>query len=280
MDFRSLRYFVAVYEELSFSAASKRCFVAQPSISAAVQQLEAELDCSLFVRHSKGVTATTEGTQLYPKACQVLTDVLNIKQQFQEQGLQLPFKLALMPFLSGKRVSRLIKHLMQKLPELDLTLVDTNQEADARIISQTIVAPEEIFHKLWIDRYVLATPVNHDLTKIDKVTLSQLNNCAFISRKPCDIIDSWQFAIAQRGLNLKVKATVKTEEYALDLVAAGLGVSIVPLHSLDGRRDLTYCEVSDLQLERVVGLAYSKHTPVAPSLLTAIASIDTKPQKT
>jgi DNA-binding transcriptional LysR family regulator len=274
LDFRSLRYFTAVFEEQSFSAAAKRCFVAQPSISGAVQQLESELECALFVRHSKGITPTTEGTQLYPKACQVLDDIAQIKQQFQDTGEQLSFKLALLPFLSGKRVSKLIKQLMQTLPNLDLTLVDINAQADARIISQTVLEKDEVFHKLWIDRYVLATPVQHPLTAQESVNLAQLNNCSFISRSPCDIIDSWQFAIAKRGLNLKVKATVKTEEYALDLVAAGLGVSIVPLHSLDGRTDLSFCEITDLQLERVVGLAYTKNTAVAPSLLAAITNIE------
>ncbi len=274
MDFRSLRYFVAVFEEQSFSAAAKRCFVAQPSISGAVQQLESELDCALFVRHSKGITPTTEGTSLYPKACQVLEDVANIKLQFQDTPEQFSFKLALLPFLSGNRVSKMIKQLIQTLPNLDLTLVDINEDADARIISQTVLNKDEVFHKLWVDRYVLATPSNHPIAQNSNVSLAQLNNCSFISRSPCDIIDSWQFAIAKRGLNLKVKATVKTEEYALDLVAAGLGVSIVPLHSLDGRSDLRFCEIDDLQLERVVGLAYTKNTAVAPSLLAAITNIE------
>ncbi|NRA19742.1 MAG: LysR family transcriptional regulator [Oceanospirillaceae bacterium] len=274
MDFRALRYFIAVYEEHSFSAAAKRCFVAQPSISGAVQQLEAELECALFVRHSKGITPTTEGTELYPKACQVLSDVAEIKRQFHKEPEQLSLRLALLPFLSGKRVSSLIKQLMHSLPNLDLTLVDINDSADARIISQTLLKKDEVFHKLWVDRYVLATPLGDPITVHKKVKLAQLNNAAFISRAPCDIIESWQFAIAKRGLNLKVKAIVKTEEYALDLVAAGLGVSIVPLHSLDGRTDLSYCEVEDLKLERIVGLAYTKDTAVPPSLLAAISNIN------
>lgn len=274
MDFRALRYFIAVYEEHSFSAAAKRCFVAQPSISGAVQQLEAELECSLFVRHSKGITPTTEGTELYPKACQVLNDISQIKHQFKQSSETLTLKLALLPFLSGKRVSALIKKLFHSLPSLDLTLVDINERADARIISKTLQEKDEVFHKLWIDRYVLAIPLDHPFNSDTKVKLAQLNNAAFISRAPCDIIESWQYAIAKRGLNIKVKATVKTEEYALDLVAAGLGVSIVPLHSLDARTDLSYCEVADLKLERVVGLAYTKDMAVAPSLLAAISNIE------
>jgi hypothetical protein len=43
MDLRSLKYFVSVYQERSFSAAAKACFVAQPSISFAIAQLEENL---------------------------------------------------------------------------------------------------------------------------------------------------------------------------------------------------------------------------------------------
>jgi len=275
LDFRALRYFIAVYEEHSFSAAAKRCFVAQPSISGAVQQLEAELECALFVRHSKGITPTIEGTELYPKACQVISDISEIKHQFKQPCEALSLKLALSPFLSGKRISALIKKLIQSLPNLDLTLVDINESSDAKIISKTLLDKNEVFHKLWVDRYVLATPLDHPLAANSQVKLEQLNNTQFISRAPCDIIESWQYAIAKRGLNIQVKANVKTEEYALDLVAAGLGVSIVPLHTLDGRNDLSFCEIQDLKLERVVGLAYTKDMAVAPSLLTVISNIET-----
>ncbi|MEH6578410.1 MAG: LysR family transcriptional regulator substrate-binding protein [Amphritea sp.] len=179
----------------------------------------------------QGRNPTPEGTRLYSNACRVLEDIQSIKQQFQDKPEHLPLCLGLMPFLSGKRVSRIIKALIQKVPGLDLTLVDTTQEADARIISSTIREPNEAFHKLWVDRYVLAMPQGHPLGLKDMVELEQLNNLPFISRRPCDITDAWQFAVQKKGINLNIKATVRTEEYALDLVAAGLGISVVPRHS-------------------------------------------------
>jgi DNA-binding transcriptional LysR family regulator len=273
MDFRSLRYFVAVFEELSLSAASKRCFVAQPSISAAIQQLESELDCSLFVRHSKGVTPTPEGTRLYPSACRVLSDIQSIKVQFQDKPEHLPLSLGLMPFLSGKRVSRIINALLREIPGLDLTLVDTTQASDARLISSNILAPNEAFHKLWTDRYVFVIPKGHPLALQDAIELEQLNNLPFISRKPCDITDAWQYTLQKRGIMLNIKATVRTEEYALDLVAAGLGVSIVPRHSTDGREELLVREIKGPQLERVVGLAYTRDKPLPQVLLAVIESV-------
>ena len=273
MYLRSLRYFVAVYEELSLSAASKRCFVAQPSISTAIQQLESELECPLFLRHSKGVTPTVEGTRLYPHACKVLSDVKSIKELFLDEVEHLPLRLALMPYLSGKKVSGIIKELIQSMPGLDLTLVDTMQESDIRIISSTILDSNEAFHKLWVDRYVLVLPLDHPLAMQETVRLEQLNNLPFISRKPCDITDTWQFAVQKEGVHLNVKATVRTEEYALDLVAAGLGASIVPRDSVDGRTDLVTREVDDLQLKRVVGLAYPQDKSLPQGLLAAIGNI-------
>ncbi|MDO6564335.1 LysR family transcriptional regulator [Amphritea sp. 1_MG-2023] len=270
MDFRSLRYFVAVYEEHSLSAASKRCFVAQPSISAAIQQLESELNCALFVRHSKGVTPTPEGTQLYPDARQVLSDIQMIKLQFQDKPECLSVRLGLMPFLSGKRIGNVIKALFREIPGLDLTLVDISEAADLRIISSSIVQPDEAFHKLWVDRYVLAMPKDHPLARHESVDLEQLNDLPFISRRRCDINDAWTFALQKRGIILNIKALVNTEEYALDMVAAGLGVSVVPKQSTGDRRDIVLKEFNGLQLERVVGLAYAQDKPLPPLLLSVI----------
>jgi len=270
MDFRSLRYFIAVYEELSLTAASKRCFVAQPSISSAIQQLESELNRPLFIRNTKGVTPTRAGNDLYPFAVKVVGDVQTIKGMFNEPMPQITLRLALAPFLSGQRISGILKDLLAALQGLDLTIVDLSEEADARIISSTLVDNNEAFHKLWHDEYVLATPVGHPLSLLGSVQLKMLNGVAFISRQPCDVNDAWKFAVQTSNISVDTKATVRTEEYALDLVAAGLGVSLVPSHSTRLRSDIVTCEISDLKLERSVGLAYTRDHPLPAQLLTAI----------
>ncbi len=272
MEFRALRYFVAVYEELSLTGAAKRCFVAQPSISSAIQQLESELDCQLFIRHPKGVTPTRSGTNLYPYAVKVIADVQAIRGLFKEQRPQISLRLALMPFLSGQSISLIIRELLANVSELDLTIVDLNEEADARIISSKLLGENEAFHKLWHDEYVLAMPAGHPFSRMESVSLEMLNGIPFISRQPCDVNDAWKFAVQKNNVSVDIKATVMTEEYALDLVAAGLGISLVPSHSTGLRSDIVTCEFSDLKLERVIGLAYVKDHPLPAQLLTAIDS--------
>ena len=64
MDLKSLNYFISVYELKSFSAAAKACFIAQPSISSAIAQLEQQLNVQLFIRHARGVTPKLNGCLL------------------------------------------------------------------------------------------------------------------------------------------------------------------------------------------------------------------------
>ena len=270
MNFRCLSYFIAVYDELSLTAAAKRCFVAQPSISSAIQELESELNCQLFIRHTKGVTPTQAGNNLYPYASKMVGDVQALKDFFVEPMPKISIKLALMPFLSGQRISLIIKDLFATVEGLDLTVVDLSEEADARIISSALLQQNEAFHKLWHDEYVLATPVGHPLSMLGSVPLKMLNGIPFISRQPCDVNDAWKFAVQKSTISVNTKATVRTEEYALDLVAAGLGISLVPSHSTALRSDIVTCEISDLKLERSVGLAYPRDRPLPAQLLTAI----------
>lgn len=270
MDFRSLRYFISVYEELSLSAAARRCYVAQPSISAAIQQLETELGRQLFIRHSKGVSPTQAANALFPYAQKVLNDIQKMQKLFQEQPEHLPLKIAVMPFLSGEKVSRLIKKLLHTIKGLDLTIADWNEEADARIISSTMALANESFHKLWEDKYVLALPKDHPLTSYETLRLRQLDNVPFISRTFCDAIDSWHFAIQDQGIRINTRATFSNEEYALDLVACGIGISLVPSHSTVRRPDVVTRDISDIKLKRIVGLACKIDHPLPLQLLTTV----------
>jgi DNA-binding transcriptional LysR family regulator len=71
-ELRHLRHFVAVAEELNFTRAAGRLFLAQQALSSSIRQLESELGQPLFVRDTRRVALTAAGEALLPRARRTL----------------------------------------------------------------------------------------------------------------------------------------------------------------------------------------------------------------
>ena len=79
---QQLRYFIEVATEGSISAAADLLYVAQPTMSAAMKDLETRVGRALLVRVARGVTLTTEGTEFLGYARQVIEQVALLEQRY------------------------------------------------------------------------------------------------------------------------------------------------------------------------------------------------------
>jgi DNA-binding transcriptional LysR family regulator len=86
MDIRQLKIFVSVYKSKSFTKASEKLHISQPTISEHIKNLENSLDCKLFDRLGRSIMPTGEADVLYPKALQILVDLDQIQEEITAAG--------------------------------------------------------------------------------------------------------------------------------------------------------------------------------------------------
>ena len=77
MDIRAINYFVAVFEERSFTAAAEKVHVVQSALSAQIRNLEDQFGAPLFERGARGVEPTPAGRRLYELCLPLLRDLLS-----------------------------------------------------------------------------------------------------------------------------------------------------------------------------------------------------------
>ncbi|SDH80338.1 MULTISPECIES: LysR family transcriptional regulator [Bradyrhizobium] len=269
MDIRELRYFAAVFSERNLTAAAKRCFISQPSISAAITHLEAELGTTLFVRHKKGMSPTASAEQFHAAARRIIDEADAAKNLFRKPSTRHALTLGLMRTLDMPRTIALLKPLTG-ISDIALRLVGINEAADARIISKNILKPGEHFVPLWVERYVAALPPSHPLTLKERLRTSDLAGVAMIDRCHCE--QSEFFGRAASSPRQPVAAIAESEDWAMALVAAGVGIAIVPEGVARGRADVAVREI-DVDVKRQVGLAYSAARPLPEALQNFIAQL-------
>ena len=267
MDIRELRYFASVYRERNLTAAARRCFISQPSISAAITNLEAELGTTLFIRHKKGVAPTRSAEQFHSVARRIIDDADAARNLFRTPSARHALTLGLMRTLDMPRTIALLKPLTSA-SDVALRLVGIHEAADARIISKSMIDADEHFIPLWTDRYVAALPPSHPLTLKDKLRTSDFAGVAMIDRCHCEQSEFFNRAAQPR----ETVAIAESEDWAMALVAAGVGIAIVPEGVARANPDVAVREI-EVEVKRQVGLAYSAVRPASDVLQNFIAKL-------
>jgi DNA-binding transcriptional LysR family regulator len=214
------------------------------------------------------VAPTEAAEQFHAVARRILDEADAAKNLFRKPAGKQTLTLALMRTLDVARTIAILKPLTAS-PDVALRLVGTNEAADARIISRNISRADEHFVPLWTERYVAALPPAHPLTLKDRLKTSDLAGQPMIDRCYCERSDFF----AKRARPKREPAAIaESEDWAMALVAAGVGIAIVPEGVARGASDVAVRPI-DVDVKREVGLAYSSKRPPSDALQGFIAGL-------
>ena len=268
MELRHLRYFIAVAEAGHITRAAEQLGIQQPPLSLQIKALERELDVQLFRRKPRGVELTDAGTAFLERARVILNEVERAFASTRrtargEQGRVVVGFTASAPF--HPFVPRVIRAYREMSPLVSLALEESgssdlvqglhNDQMDAVFIRSPVadVVGLEVT-PLLEEEMVVALPAGHPLatqsrSKESTLPLGALAKETFVLYKRPGgpgLYDTIITACRGAGFVPRVGQEAPRIVSTLNLVAAGLGVSIVPASlrrlQMDG---VIYCRLSD-----------------------------------
>ncbi|MFF5536522.1 LysR family transcriptional regulator [Streptomyces cinerochromogenes] len=126
VELRTLRYFVAVAEELHFGRAAARLHMSQPPLSRAIKQLEADVEALLFTRSSTGVTLTAVGSVLLDEARALLDHADRVRERVSAAAGVATITIGILGDGTDPGVARLAAAYRRSHPGIGIRIRDTD----------------------------------------------------------------------------------------------------------------------------------------------------------
>ena len=240
---RHLRHFVAVAEALHFGRAAESLYMAQPPLSQSIRQLEREVGAALFERTSRRVALTAAGLVFLDEARQILTraDTAAVRARRAAQGEAGTLSLGFSASATYELLPGVLRSFREAYPDIALLLHEMNaaEQADALregkihlgLARPSIDEPGVVREVVAREPFVVALPEHHPLAAAPELALASLAGEPFIlfPRFPRPSYgDSVLAACAEAGFVPRAAQEVREMQTAISLVAAGIGIALVP----------------------------------------------------
>ena len=245
MTLTELRYIVAVAAERHFGRAAQRAFVSQPSLSAAVKNLEDELGVQLFERGKGDVLVTPIGEEVVAQARRVLEEAEQVKALARQGTNPLlgPLRLGIIHTIAPYLLPELVVALRTLAPRMPLD-IEENMTAnldqmlrggllDAVIVALPFDVPGVALIPLYEEAFQVIVPVDHPWARRKNVRPGELaaENLLLLNFGHCfrdQVLDvCHEFARpASPGKQGNSLETIR------NMVTSGMGISVLPATAL------------------------------------------------
>ena len=273
MDLRQLSYVVAVAEEGQFTRAAARESVAQPAISAQIRRLERELGERLFHRDQRGVGLTAAGEALLPHARAALAAAARGRDTIASLRGVLHGRLRIGVSGPGdRRLAATLGEFHRAHPGIEITLGERHNEpllealAGGELDAAVIGLPDEPLppqlraRVIAEDAVVLAVPREHPLSRSRTIAIAALRGQPMITlTRGTGLRATLEGACRDAGFAPRIIAETSQLGHMVELVAAGLGIAVMPGSALAGA-ELAVLRITRPRLLRRTALAWNQVT--------------------
>ena len=286
MTLTELKYIVALAQERHFGRAAQKCFVTQPTLSLALAKLEDELGVKLFERNKNEVLVSARGEAIIEQARRVLDEVAKIPHLAKGAQDQLSgaLRLGVIPTIGPYLLPDLVPILRKRAPAMPLVIEENltanlaamlrEGELDVVIIALPFSMPGVKTQPVYEEPFSVVVPQGHPWEARKGVKPSELagENLLVLNAGHCFRDQVLEACPGQANTALPEGRAGSSLETIRNMVASGLGVSVLPASALTSRyatKLLTAVPFSAPAPSRKVALAWrsSFDRPAAVELL-------------
>ncbi|TBU78787.1 LysR family transcriptional regulator [Phytopseudomonas daroniae] len=271
MDFRQLRYFVALYEEGHVGRAAERLSISQPALSQQVSQLERQQEVALFERTGKRLLPTLAAHTLYNHALPLLDGLERAQEALRGFRGQGPRTLAIgvLQTVNASLVPLLLERLHQAQPHLIVRIYELSGiDIERRLLTGSLdigigfLPPRQPgLHslELYEDELQLVIPQNHSLREFKKVSLTQAAELPMLLLgEEFRIRQIWQEQLALLGRRPRVQAELNHMGGILDSLMHTPLATVLPgrARQMHANQGLLWKPLSEPRVPLKVGLVF------------------------
>lgn len=247
MKLSSLRYLVAFANEGSISRAAERCHVSQPTLSVALQSLEAELGVALIKRAKGHLSLTDLGYQVVAQARKTLDEAKRVElvAHLGLNPLYGEFRLGVIHTIGPYLLPELIKSLGNIAPKMQLYIEESMTAllsdylkygtVDAAIVALPFDVPGIVTHPLYDEPFQVIVPRGHPWEKRSSIAACEIRgeNVLVLKAGNCfrdQVLDACPDISHAEGA-MRQGHSIETIRC---MVASGFGISVLPMSALSG----------------------------------------------
>jgi len=263
-----LRYFLAVVDTGTFSRAAAQSNVSQPTLSAGIAKLERLLDHKLFERTSQRVSLTEAGTHLLLHARRIEGEFNRAEAAVRGMEPSRSLRLGVLTTIASHLLASLVIRARAIFPDIKIELVEGNERTLLQSLGRGRVdmvlglvrgtMRRFATEALWEEAYVLALPAAHAMAGEPIVAAEALARDAMIVRSQCEALSETSRHFTERSVRPFFSLRTSSDNRALAMVRAGLGVTVVPeFHQMEG---VLKPALAGFNQRRTIGLLWNTDT--------------------